>query len=89
MNGIKFKIQRFDDGNIENRPIKIIGFNVLNDKEDQSIYRETVLSSDDFNGKTPEQCVDFAFNKLSSSLAESANVILTSGQVLGSYYIPN
>ena len=61
--------ERFDDGNIENRPIKIIGFNVLNDKEDQSIYRETVLSSDDFNGKTPEQCVDFAFNKLKMTAA--------------------
>lgn len=88
MNGIKFKIQRFDDGDNGVGPVKIIGFNVLNEYEDQSIYHETVLTTDDFNGKTPEQCVEFAFNKLSSSLAQSANVILSSEKVLGSYYIP-
>ena len=91
MNGVKFKISRFENRNLGETVEKIVGFNVELDDESYSMYSETILSKEEIDGKTPEECVDLAFTKLSSSLATSANKLLTTYKTgfIGSYYIPN
>lgn len=94
MNNIKFKIIRYADHRYNEEPAKIVGFNVLReDDESLSIYHEIILTSSiygsQFIGKTTEECVDTAFSLLSGSMAKSANKLLESQDVIGSYYIPN
>ena len=94
MNNIKFKIIRYADHRYNEEPAKIVGFNVLReDDESLSIYHEIILTSSiygsQFIGKTNEECVDTAFSLLSGSMAKSANKLLESQDVIGSYYIPN
>lgn len=94
MNGIKFKIIRYSDHRYQGTPAKIVGFSVMReDDESMSIYHEIVLSSSasgsQFMGKTNEECVDTAFSLLSGSMAASANTLLKSQDIIGSYYIPN
>ena len=93
MNGIKFKIIRYGDHKYRNEPAKIVGFNVIKESdESDSIYHEIVLTSSisgsQFIGKTNEECVDLAFSLLSGSMAISANKLLKTQDVVGSYYIP-
>ncbi len=91
MNNIKFKIIRYSDHTSGNDPAKIVGFSVMcADDEGVSAYHETILTGSQFIGKTVEQCVDTAFQILSSSMAVTANKLLAEQQtVIGSYYIPN
>jgi len=94
MNNIKFKIIRYADHRYNEEPAKIVGFNVIReDDESMSIYHEVILTSSisgsQFIGKTNEECVDTAFSLLSGSIARSANKLLQSQDVIGSYYIPN
>jgi hypothetical protein len=94
MNGIKFKIIRYADHTYYNNPAKIVGFNVIKESdESDSIYHEVILTSSlsgsQFIGKTNEECITLAFSLLSGSLASSANKLLQSQNVIGSYYIPN
>lgn len=94
MNGIKFKIIRYSDHKYHEEPAKIVGFNVIReDDESVSIYHEIVLTSSysdsQFIGKTNEECVEKAFSLLSGSIALSANKLLISQDIIGSYYIPN
>jgi hypothetical protein len=94
MNNIKFKIIRYADHRYNEEPAKIVGFNVVReDDESMSIYHEVILTSSisgsQFIGKTNEECVDTAFSLLSGSIARSANKLLQSQDVIGSYYIPN
>lgn len=93
MNGIKFKIIRYGDHKYLGEPAKIVGFNVIKESdESDSIYHEIVLTSSisgsQFIGKTNEECVDLAFSLLSGSMAVSANKLLKTQDVIGSYYIP-
>lgn len=87
---IKFKIIRFENQINQTEQIKIVGFNVLNeDDESSTIYHETILKSDEIKNKSPEECVDLAFSKLSGSIASSVNKIKSSeGNLIGAYYIP-
>ena len=94
MNGIKFKIIRYADHRYQDDPAKIVGFNVIRENdESMSVYHEIILTSSvsgsQFIGKTNEECVDTAFSLLSGSMASSANKLLRSQDVVGSYYIPN
>ena len=94
MNNIKFKIIRYADHKYSEEPAKIVGFSVMReDDESLSVYHEVILTSSmsgsQFIGKTNEECVDTAFSLLSGSIAISANKLLQSQDVIGSYYIPN
>jgi hypothetical protein len=94
MNGIKFKIIRYADHRYQDDPAKIVGFNVIRENDESlSVYHEIILTSSasgsQFVGKTNEECVDTAFSLLSASMAASANKLLKSQDVVGSYYIPN
>ena len=94
MNGIKFKIIRYSDHRYHEEPAKIVGFNVIKESdESDSIYHEIVLTSSlsdsQFIGKTNEACITLAFSLLSGSMANSANKLLQSQNVIGSYYIPS
>jgi hypothetical protein len=94
MNGIKFKIIRYADHRYQDDPAKIVGFNVIRENdESMSVYHEIILTSStsgsQFVGKTNEECVDTAFSLLSGSIATSANKLLKSQDVIGSYYIPS
>lgn len=94
MNNIKFKIIRYSDHKYNEEPAKIVGFNVIReDDETMSIYHEIILTSSisgsQFIGKSNEECVDTAFSLLSGSISRSANKLLQSPDVIGSYYIPN
>jgi hypothetical protein len=94
MNNIDFKILRYADHLYCNEPAKIIGFNVIKqDDPSMSVYHEVVLTSSisgsQFVGKSTEECVDTAFYLLSSSLAKSANELLNTPSIIGSFYIPN
>jgi hypothetical protein len=94
MNNIKFKIIRYADHKYNEEPAKIVGFSVMReDDESLSVYHEVILTSSmsgsQFIGKTNEECVDAAFSLLSGSIAISANKLLQSQDVIGSYYIPN
>ena len=94
MNNIKFKIIRYADHKYHEEPAKIVGFSVMReDYNSLSIYHEVILTSSmsgsQFIGKTNEECVDTAFSLLSGSIAISANKLLQSQDVIGSYYIPN
>jgi hypothetical protein len=88
---IKFKIIRFENQINRNEHIKIVGFNVLNeDDESSTIYHETILNQDEILNKSPEECVDLAFSKLSGSIASSVNKIKSyEGNLIGAYYIPS
>lgn len=94
MNNIDFKILRYADHLYCGEPAKIIGFSVIKkDDPSMSVYHEVVLTSSisasQFVGKSIEGCVDTAFYLLSSSLANSANELLNTPSVIGSFYIPN
>jgi hypothetical protein len=94
MNGIKFKIIRYSDHRYQGDPAKIVGFNVIKESdESDSIYHEIVLTSSlsdsQFIGKTNEECITLAFSLLSGSMSNSANKLLQSQNVIGSYYIPS
>lgn len=94
MNGIKFKIVRYANHEYAGSPAKIVGFSIVReDDESMSVYHETILtsslSSSQFVGKSNEECVDIAYALLSSSMARSANNLLQSPNIIGSYYIPN
>ena len=94
MNNIDFKILRYADHLYRGEPAKIIGFSVIKtDDASMSVYHEVVLTSSvsasQFVGKSTEGCVDAAFYLLSSSLAKSANELLKTPSVIGSFYIPN
>lgn len=90
MNNIKFIIRRFSTSEHHQIPNKIVGFEVLNDDTKNTIYHETILLGDEVNNKTPEECVDVAFSKLSSSLAQSVTKLSeTDNNILGAYYIPS
>ena len=94
MNNIKFKIIRYSDHKYNEEPAKIVGFSVMReDDESQSTYHEIILTSSavdsQFVGKTNEECVDVAFSLLSGSISKSANKLLQSQDIIGSYYIPN
>lgn len=94
MNGIKFKIIRYADHVYNNDPAKIIGFNVVReDDESMSVYHEIILTSSisgsQFIGKSVEECIDVAFSMMSGSMSKSANNLLSSTNVVGSYYIPS
>ncbi len=94
MNGIKFKIIRYSDHRYHEEPAKIVGFNVIKESdESDSIYHEIVLTSSlsgsQFIGKTNEECITLAFSLLSGSIANSANKLLNSQDIIGSYYIPS
>lgn len=94
MNIIKYKIIRYADHVYHGEPAKIVGFNVeLEGDESSSIYHEIILTSSlsgsQFIGKTNEECVDLAFSLLSGSISLSVNKLLTSSNIIGSYYIPN
>ena len=94
MNNIKFKIIRYADHKYNEEPAKIVGFSVMReDDESLSVYHEVILTSSmsgsQFIGKTNEECVDTAFSLLSGSISISANKLLQSPDVIGSYYIPN
>jgi len=94
MNNIKFKIIRYADHKYHEEPAKIVGFSVMREDDNSlSIYHEVILTSSmsgsQFIGKTNEECVDTAFSLLSGSIAISANKLLQSQDVIGSYYIPN
>lgn len=90
MNNIKFIIRRFSTSEHHQIPNKIVGFEVLNDDTKNTIYHETILLGDEVNNKTPQECVDVAFSKLSSSLAQSVTKLSeTDNNILGAYYIPS
>ena len=90
MNNIKFIIRRFATSEHHQIPNKIVGFEVLNDDTKNTIYHETILLDDEVNNKTPEECVDAAFSKLSSSLAQSVTKLSENdNNILGAYYIPS
>lgn len=93
MNNIDFKILRYADHLYCGEPAKIIGFSVIKkDDPSMSVYHEVVLtssvSSSQFMGKSIEDCVDTAFYLLSSSLSNSANELLNTPSIVGSFYIP-
>ena len=90
MNDIKFIIRRFTTSEHHQIPNKIVGFEVVNEQTNNTIYHETLLSSEEVLNKTTEECVDIAFNKLSSSLATSVTKLSESqNNILGAYYIPS
>lgn len=90
MNNIKFIIRRFENSEHHQFPNKIVGFEVLNENTNNTMYHETILFGDEVNNKTPEECVDIAFNKLSSSLSISATKLSgNENNILGAYYIPS
>ena len=72
-----------------NSPRKIIGFSVQSTDGVKQIYHETILQSDQFVGKSDEECVDIAFNVLSGSIAQSVAQVKSAPAVLGNFYIPN
>ena len=94
MNNINIKIMRYTDYTHSVEPGKIVGFSVERaDDVSLSAYHEIILTSSmsgsQFIGKTNEECVDTAFSLLSGSISISANKLLQSPDVIGSYYIPN
>lgn len=90
MNNIKFIIRRFSTSEHHQIPNKIVGFEVVNEQTNNSIYHEIILLSEDVLNKTSEECVDVAFSKLSSSLAQSVTKLSeTDNNILGAYYIPS
>ena len=94
MNNINIKIMRYTDYTHSVEPGKIVGFSVERaDDVSLSAYHEIILTSSvsgsQFIGKTNEECVDTAFSLLSGSISISANKLLQSQDVIGSYYIPN
>jgi hypothetical protein len=90
MNNIKFKIVRFDTSQNHEFPNKIVGFEVINENNDHSMYHEAVLQRNDILDKTNEQIIDIAFNKLSASLAQSAaKLSIEENNIVGAYYIPS
>lgn len=90
MNDFNIVITRctFTAGLDGNSPRKVIGFTVQNPDASKQIYHETVLQQDQFTGKNDEECVDIAFNILSSSIAVSAEQVKTLPTVVGNLYIP-
>lgn len=74
---------------MDENPYKIIGFNVENDNNTKQIYHETVLSSNEISEKTDEECIDIAFNRLSSSISISGQKLDEEMEsVVGKYYVP-
>ena len=90
MNDFNIVITRctFTAGLDGNSPRKIIGFTVQNPDASKQIYHETILQHNQFEGKNDEECVDIAFNILSSSIASSAVQLKSSPNVVGNFYIP-
>lgn len=91
MNSIKFRIARCDTLYDDTESIrKVICFSVErsdNLKNQISVCGE--LSGSQCIGKSDEECVDVAFNLLTSSLSVAVNKLLSSsGDIVGSYYIP-
>lgn len=90
MNNIKYKIVRYDTSEHHELPNKIVGFEVINEYNDRSMYHEAILQRNEILDKTSEQIVDIAFNKLSSSLAKSATFLSSEEtNIVGAYYIPS
>lgn len=90
MNEIKFIIRRFATSEHHQIPNKIVGFDVVNEETNNSIYHETILMSDEVLDKSSQQCIDLAFNKLSSSMSVSVKKLIEDNEnILGSYYIPS
>lgn len=70
-------------------PYKIVGFNVQNNDGSNCIYHETILTNEQIQGKTDNECVDLAFEQMSSSIATSIQKIEQSqNDIVGSYYVP-
>lgn len=68
---------------------RIVGFSVENDTGTQQIYHEILLENTIIHGKTPEECIDIAFSKLSGSIERSINKLNeTNSNIIGSYYVP-
>jgi hypothetical protein len=89
MNNIQYIIRRFDTSEHHEIPNKIVGFEIVNQTSGQSAYHETLLKRNDVMGKTSEECIDLAFNLLSSSISKSVSYLSSNeSSVLGSYYIP-
>lgn len=79
----------FTTGPDGNSPRKIIGFSVQSLDGVKQVYHETVLQSDQFVGKSDEECVDIAFNVLSGSIAQSVTLVKSTPSVVGNFYIPS
>jgi hypothetical protein len=89
MNNIQYIIRRFDTSEHHQIPNKIVGFEIVNQTSGQSAYHETLLKRNDVMGKTSEECIDLAFNQLSSSISKSVSYLSSNeSSVLGAYYIP-
>lgn len=91
MNNIRYRIARCDTVTDDIHLFKkIVCFSVEridNLKTQISVCGE--LTGSQCIGKSDEECVDLAFNTLSSSLSAAVNKLLAkSNDVVGSYYIP-
>jgi hypothetical protein len=70
-------------------PYKIIGLSVENQNGTKQIYHESILTTEQINGKTDAECIDIAFLQMSGSISNSINKIEQEEQsVVGSYYVP-
>lgn len=86
---VKYKIYKY--GTIKNKTgvFKKIGINVENEDSSVSIPFNIMLDENEFLNKSTEECLDYAFNKESSSLANIVNKVKDESQsVEGMYYIP-
>lgn len=88
---IKLKIARLEDQTSQQGPVKIVGFSLMDsDNENNCVYHEILLDTNQIVGKTIEQCIDTAYLQLSSSLSDSYQKIKNiNNSVVGSIYIPN
>lgn len=91
MTGIRFRIVRCDDVN-NDQFVLIKNVCISVEREDNvgsQISHCIQLTGSQCIGKSNRECIDLAFNSMSSSIVISANKLLSSEtDFIGGYYIP-
>lgn len=86
---VKYKIYAYKTITNENGIFKKVGINVENEDSSVIISFNTQLEESEFLNKSADECLDYVFNKESSSLARIVNKVKEeSSSIEGMYYIP-
>ena len=86
---VKYKIYKYRTIKNNEGVFKKIGINVENEDSSVSIPFRILLEESEFLNKSTEECLNYAFNKESSSLAEIIDKVKDESESIeGMYYIP-
>lgn len=86
---IKYKIYMYKTVKNKNGIFKNIGINVESEDSSVSIPFNTQLEESEFLNKSADECLDYVFNKESSSFTRIVNKVKEeSSSIEGMYYIP-